>query len=148
MLKKLFPLLIAFYIAPSQAALVFTIDNMTTEEFAFTINGTFDEDTTGFTPGVLAIRNDWTNNPGIHTDFFDGIPSLSNSTLEIDGTLIETNYASYSGSGSDSIWIANPLGSGIKFTAGTTVSGSMTLFGGYSSAFHPSQASNLELVSG
>jgi len=58
MLKKLFPLLIAFYIAPSQAALVFTIDSMTTDELIFSINGTFDETSVGTNPGYLAIKND------------------------------------------------------------------------------------------
>lgn len=147
MFKKVLFLVVTFYIAPTQASLIFTVDNITTDELTFSINGTFDEDTVGtITPGVLAIKYDWTNNFGVHTDFMDGEVHIVNSTLAVDGVLASLNVDSASHSTTDSIYFFNPDGNSTAFAAGTTISGSATLslLGG----FDPNLAGGLELLSG
>jgi len=147
MFKKLFFLLIAFYVAPTQASLIFTVDEMTTDKLTFSINGTFDEDSVGvISPGVLAIKYDWTNNFGDYTDFITGHPTVTSSTIAVNGALADINVGSTPHSTNDAIYFYNPLGSQYAFTAGTTLSGSATLE--LLNAFDPSVAAELELLSG
>jgi len=150
MLKKTFLLLIAFYVAPSHATLMLTIDEMTTDELTFSISGTFDEDTTGgFSgmPGVLAIGYDYLNNIGTHSEWMGGSGTVHDNSITVNGLLVDLVVSGVIEHGTaDSIYFHNPDGQNVAFTAGTQVSGSATimLLGG----FDPSQAAGLDLLSG
>ena len=74
----------------TQAALTLTIDNYTTDELSFTIGGTFDADTIGDQPGWLAIKNDWSNNVGVHTELFSTEPTDTVNTITIGGKVTGT----------------------------------------------------------
>jgi len=150
MFKKFLLLLMTFYIAPTHASLLFTVDNITTDEFTFSINGSFDEDTVGIiSPGMLAIKYDWSNNFGVHTEFMDGHAAVTSSSLAVNGMILDREdiiVGSTMHSTSDSIYFHNPLGSNVAFEAGTLISGSATLE--LLDGFDPSLASGLELLSG
>ncbi len=147
MFKKFIFLLITLYVSPAHASLIFTVDNITTDELTFSINGTFDEDTVGaVTPGVVAIKYDWSNNFGVHTEFMNGEPTVVSSTLTADGVLVDLNVDSAIHSTTDSIYFYNPAGNSTAFTAGTEISGSATLE--LTGGFDPALASGLELLSG
>ena len=130
----------------ASASLIFTIDNYTADELSFTISGTFDESTFGNAPGYLAIKNDWSNNVGIHTELFSATPTVTFNTITIRGltpiTYVRNNDTTFA----DSIFFGNSLGSSNAYGGGTSVTGSMTLsaIGG----FNPLDAATLELVSG
>jgi len=144
MFKKIFLLLITFYVAPSHATLMLTIDEMTTDTFTFSINGTFDEDSYGDIAGVLAIKYDWSNNLGVHTEFMNNA-NVESSTISFNDELADILVSGGVEHGkNDSISFDNIFGQNIAFLAGTVVSGSATLTG----EFDPSKAAGLELLSG
>jgi len=130
----------------AQAALTLTIDNYTTNELSFSISGTFDTDSIGHSEGWLAIKNDWSNNGGIHTEMYSVDPVVTLNTIAIGGLVPTTYVQNDNYSWTDNIFFENPLGSETPFAAGTVVSGSVTLaaVGG----FNPADAATLELVSG
>ncbi|MFC1747483.1 hypothetical protein ACFL2V_01610 [Pseudomonadota bacterium] len=134
-----------------------TVDEMTTDTFTFSISGTFDEDSgtgTGLPidAGVLAIKHDWSNNFGVHTNFIFGTGAdIISNTISVNGMLVDLFVGSDGAehSSHDAIYFENPLegaSDSIAFTAGSVVSGSATLelVGG----FDPILASGLELLSG
>jgi hypothetical protein len=135
----------------SHAALMLTIDTYTTDELSLTLGGSFDLDSVGDQPGFLAIKNDWSNNFGIQTEMFSRDPVVTVNTIMIGGLLPSATYV-YNGNMNfmDTIFFGNPLNSSsrgdVAFTAGTIVSGSLTLTG--LGIFHPTDAATLELVSG
>jgi len=133
-------------LSQSHASLVFTIDNYTTDELSFTFSGMFDTDTIGDSAGWLAIKNDWSNSGGIHTELYSSTPTITNNTISIGGLTPQTYLQNSTYAWNDSVFFANPFGTNNSFTAGTTVTGSMTLFG--IGAFDPADAATLELVSG
>ena len=128
-----------------ESALILTIDNYTTDELSFSISGTFDTDTTGELPGYLGIKNDWSNNVGIHTELFNSIPTVSFNSISIGGAN-PTTFVADNGATGDSVTFRNPAGIGVSLTAGTQVLGSVILTG--VGMFNPSNASSLELLSG
>jgi hypothetical protein len=154
MLRKLMFVALSMLISStSHAALVLTIDTYTTDELSLTFGGSFDLDSVGDQPGFLAIKNDWSNNFGIQTEMFSRDPVVTVNTVLIGGLLPSATYV-YNGNMNfmDSIFFGNPLnssstsGGDVAFTAGTTVSGSLTLTG--LGIFDPTNAATLELVSG
>ena len=146
MYKTIIFLILLIFVSPSYAALVFSIDNYTTDELSFTISGAFDTDTIGFSPGHLAIKNDWSNNGGSHTEMFATTPLVTHNSIEIGGSTPLFYVQNGTFPWNDDIVFSNTLGVSNPFLAGTTVSGSMTLSG--AGAFDPANASTLELLSG
>lgn len=137
----------------SEAALVLTVDSYTNDELSFSISGAFDADTIGDLPGYLAIKNDWSNNVGTHTELFSSAPTITSNTITIGGGFFVTNTTVQNGSApwTDNVFftltdISGNDFTGFPFTAGMPVSGSMTLSG--VGAFDPADAATLELVSG
>jgi len=132
----------------ANAALILSIDNYTENELAFTISGSFDYDTIGDkVPGYLAIKNDWSNNQGIHTEMFNFFPTITLNTITIGGTgPLSFSVINSAEAWTDTIWFQNPLGVTNPITAGTSVAGSMVLSG--NGAFDPVNADSLELLSG
>ena len=133
--------------ASANAALVLSIDTYTTDEVSFSINGTFDADTVGNFPGYLAVKNDWSNNVGVHTEWFSALPTITVNTIMIGG-LAPTIFGAQN---SD----IRPWNDNVFFrfddntapiTAGTTVSGSITL--SRVGVFDPADMATLQLVSG
>ena len=136
-----------FSAASSHAALQMIIDTYTADEVSFTLSGTFDADTIGIFPGYLAVKNDWSNNTGVHTDWFTSIPTISVNTVQIGGlapTLTEAQNSPIR-PWNDNIFFRFDDNLA-PFTAGTTVSGSITLSG--AGIFDPADKATLELVSG
>ena len=133
----------------ANATLMLTIDNYTTDELSFSINGTFDYDTIGDSKGYLAIKNDWSHNQGIHTEIFNYLPTIISNTIAINGVTPLTSIqgdVNCAYTWADNIFWSNPLGTETPFLAETEVSGSMTLSA--PGAFSPNNWSTLELVSG
>ena len=129
------------------ATLILNINNYTSNELSFTISGIFNADTTGDDPGWIGIKNDWTNNYGVHTELFNEEPTITLNTIQIGGvtpsiTLVDNDVGEWD----DGVYWTNPSGSSNPFTAGTSVSGSMTLYG--EGNFDPTNFPTLELVSG
>lgn len=129
------------------AALVLSIDTYTTDEISFSISGTFDEDTIGIFPGYLAVKNDWSNNYGVHTEWFSSFPTMTVNTILIGGVAPTLAQAQNSDirAWNDNVFFrfADNMA---PFTAGTAVSGSITLTG--VGLFDPADMATLELVSG
>ena len=133
----------------AHSALTFTIDVYTPDELTFTLGGTFDVDTIGNETGWLAIKNDWSNNTGIHTDFLGlGATMVSNTIMIGDFSPLSTIIREGSETFSDSVGFLQQGGSFSTIFAGTMVSGSATLSAIGGGAFQPTDASTLELVSG
>jgi hypothetical protein len=130
----------------AQAGLTLTIDNYTTGELSFTISGTFDADSIGDSEGYLAIKNDWSNNGGIHTEMYSALPVVTLNTIAIGGLAPTTYVQNENWAWTDNIFFENPLGTENPIAAGTVVSGSVTLSA--VGAFNPADAATLELVSG
>ena len=141
-------LLLSVSTKPANAVLTLVIDNYTTDELSFTINGAFDADTISdsSTPGYLAIKNDWLLNEGTHTDLFSSTPMLTNNTITIGGVSPGHVVNNFGWDWADSFYYRNISGVENAFTAGTIVSGSVTLSG--TGMFDPADAVSLQLVSG
>jgi hypothetical protein len=135
-------------VAQAQATLILTIDNYTLDEVSFTISGTFDADTIGNNPGYLAVKNDWSNNTGSHTEWFSSTPSISSNTILFGGVASGNTIVQGAGdSWNDAIMFLPPNGmSDTVFLAGTEVSGSVTLTG--AGQFDPTDLATLQLLSG
>ena len=83
-------------VSDAHASLTSTINTLTTDEFSFTLAGTFDADVIGDQTQWLAIKNDWSNNFGQNTDWiaeYIGWELLENTSL----TVIE-NSVTFNGS--------------------------------------------------
>ena len=134
--------------AQARATLILTIDNYTLDEVSFTISGTFDADTIGNNPGYLAVKNDWSNNTGSHTEWFSSTPSISSNTILFGGVASGNTIVQGAGdSWNDAIVFLPPNGqSTTAFLAGTEVSGSVTLTG--AGQFDPTDLATLQLLSG
>ena len=149
-MNRILGVFLLFVFASADAALIFIVDNYTTDELSFTIGGSLDADTTGVSPGYLAIKNDYSNNFGVHTEFIDdaSTPTVTLNTILIGGIAPSDIFVRHDQpwGWADFIHIANPFGIGDIITAGTVVSGSLTVsaVGG----FDPTDFSTLELVSG
>jgi hypothetical protein len=130
-------ILVAGLCGVSQAALTLTIDSLTTDQLTFSISGTFD---TAPNETWLAVKNDWSNNQGYHTEMFSGAPTVSFNSLLINGVSASPNIASGSETWGDSIYFSGTM------QAGTAVSGTITLTG--AGMFIPANLGNLQLVSG
>jgi hypothetical protein len=134
--------------ASANASLVLLINSYTTDEVSFTISGTFDANTIGIFPGYLAIKNDWSNNIGVHTEWFSGTPAITLNTILIGGVAPSLTQAQNNASSAwnDDLFFIPPAGNTVAITAGTSVSGSVTLSG--VGLFNPADLATLELVSG
>ncbi|TFG84890.1 MAG: VPLPA-CTERM sorting domain-containing protein [Chromatiales bacterium] len=134
--------------ASANASLVFLINTYTTDEVSFSISGTFDADTIGIFPGYLAVKNDWSNNIGVHTEWFSGTPAITVNSILIGGLPPSLTQAQDNSSNAwnDDVFFINAVNNTVPFTAGTTVSGSITLSG--VGLFNPADLATLELVSG
>ena len=134
------------FMGQANAALTLTIDNYTNDEITFTISGTFDADTIGDSPGYLAIKNDWSNNQGVATEWFSSLPTATLNTITIGGLLPPITIQDGVSTWMDDIIFSNPLGPEVPILAGTAVTGSVTLTA--AGAFNPADAATLELISG
>jgi hypothetical protein len=143
--KLPFAVLALLISSTSHATLLFTIDTYTTDQLSFTLGGTFDADTIGDQPQWLAIKNDWTNNVGVHTEFHSGLPIIDSNTIQIGGLAVDTFRLNTNFTYTDSVFFRLP-NSSATILAGTAVSGSLTLLG--LNAFDPADAATLELISG
>jgi hypothetical protein len=134
--------------ASANASLVFLINTYTTDQVSFSISGTFDADTIGIFPGYLAVKNDWSNNIGVHTEWFSGTPAITVNSILIGGLPPSLTQAQDNSSNAwnDDVFFINAVNNTVPFTAGTTVSGSITLSG--VGLFNPADLATLELVSG
>jgi hypothetical protein len=130
-------LCIAGVLQTSKASLTLTIDSLTANELTFTIDGTFD---TAPNEGWLAIKNDWSHNQGFHTEMFSGTPSITFNNLLIGGSSVSGNITSSSETWGDAVFFGGAM------SAGTTVSGTVTLAG--TGMFIPANLGTLELLSG
>jgi hypothetical protein len=131
----------------ANAALIFVIDTYTTDEVSFSISGEFDADTIGISPGYLAVKNDWSNTYGVHTEWFSGIPAITVNTILIGGlapTIVQAQNSAIRGWNDNVFFRFADITA--PFTAGTLVSGSITLSG--IGMFNPADEATLELVSG
>lgn len=129
-----------------QAAFILSIDNYTADELTFSIAGFFDADTIGDSEGYLALKNDWSNNRGVHTELFSSTPIVTSNTVLIGGLAPTTFLQNGTSAWMDNIYFHNPLGTENPILAGTTVAGSVTLSG--VGAFNPAVTATFELVSG
>jgi len=134
------------FIGQAHAALTLTIDSYTTDEVTLTISGTFDADTVGDSPGYLAFKNDWSNNQGVHTEWFSAQPTATLNTITIGGQVPPISIQDSVSTWSDTVFFSNPLGTEVSILAGTAVAGSITLTA--AGAFNPADAATLQLVSG
>ena len=132
--------------APARAAVIFTVTEFTSDTLSLTLSGTLDADTGGVQPGWLAIKNDWSNHVGVHTEFLNSIPTITVNTIVIGGVAPLTTDIQNGASDAfaDSIVFQNPNGSGLPLFAGTSIAGTLTLSG--AGAFSPT--AGLELLSG
>jgi hypothetical protein len=131
----------------ANAALVFEVDTYTADEVSFSISGTFDADTIGNFPGYLAVKNNWSNTYGVHTEWFSGTPTIDVNTILIGGlapTIAQAQNSAIRGWNDDVFF--RFADNTAPFTAGTSVSGSITLSG--LGMFNPADEATLELVSG
>ena len=137
---------VASFTVGANAALTLSIDEYTADSLRISISGSFDTSTVGHSPGYLAIKNDWINNSGTHTEMFLGTPDISLNTITIGGLTPLTTIQGELLPWMDNIFFDNPLGTGTPFAAGTIVSGSITLTG--TGLFDPAYGPTLNLVSG
>src|SRR5262249_49676601 len=79
-------------------------------------------------------------------EFISADPIITLTTMKINGMLVSPLVQNDTNTWMDDINFVNPLGQMIPFTAGTTVSGTVTLQG--AGAFVPGEAATLELLSG
>ncbi len=143
----------ALLVGEAQGGLILTVDILTADEFKFTLGGTFDADVIGDQKQWLAVKNDWTNNFGVNTDWLDDSLSfgliddapwtvVENSVL-IDGLVPISSIVAASGElWGDSIYFDH---SGGDILAGMTVSGSVHVQG---VGLFDDSITNLELLSG
>ncbi|WP_279245634.1 VPLPA-CTERM sorting domain-containing protein [Candidatus Litorirhabdus singularis] len=132
--------------ASANAALVLSIDTYTTDEVSLSISGTFDEDTIGIFPGYLAVKNDWSNNYGVHTEWFSSLPTITANTILIGGLAPDTAAQNSDIRGWNDNVFFRFADNTAPITAGTTVSGSITL--SKVGAFDLADMATLQLVSG
>lgn len=136
------------FVGSANAALTLTIDSYTTDEITFSISGTLDATTIGTEPGYMGVKNDWSNNVGVHTEWFSADPSVTSNLLV--GGISVTDYGiqnDASNGWNDNFWFANPTGGPTAaIAAGTVISGSVTL--SQAGAFNPADEATLQLVSG
>ncbi len=136
----------------AHGGLFLTIDILTPDEFKFTMGGTFDEDVVGDQMQWLAVKNDWTNNFGVNTDWLDnslGFVHIDNAPWTVVensvliGRLVPASIVAADGrTWGDSIYFDH---SGGDILAGTTVSGSVHVQG---VGLFDDSITNLELLSG
>ena len=143
----------ALLVGEAQGGLTLTLDILTMDEFKFTLGGTFDADVVGDQTQWLAVKNDWTNNFGVNTDWLDdslGFQDIGdapwtvveNSVL-IDGLVPNSSFVAADGhTWGDSIYFDH---SGGDILAGMTVSGSVHVQG---VGLFDDSITNLELLSG
>ena len=143
----------ALWVGEAQGDLILTLDILTPDEFKFTLGGTFDADVIGDQREWLAVKNDWSNNFGVNTDWLDDSLGfefidrakwtvVENSVL-IDGLVPEFSLVTASGDPwGDSIYFSH---SGGNILAGMTVSGSVHVQG---VGLFDDSITNLELLSG
>ncbi len=143
----------ALLVGEAQGGLTLTIDILTPDEFKFTLGGTFDADVVGDQRQWLAVKNDWSNNFGVNTDWLDDSLGfvliddapwtvVENSVL-IGGRVPIPSVVSANGDPwGDSIYFSH---SGGDILAGTTVSGSVHVQG---VGLFDDSITNLELLSG
>ena len=143
----------ALLVGEAQGGLTLTIDILTPDEFKFTLGGTFDADVVGGQRQWLAVKNDWTNNFGVNTDWldaslgftfiFDAPWTVVENSVLIGGLVpIPSVVAADGQTWGDSIYFAH---SGGDILAGTTVSGSVHVQG---VGLFDDSITNLELLSG
>ncbi|MBN1404766.1 MAG: hypothetical protein JW942_09915 [Opitutales bacterium] len=138
--KSIALLLAATFPCVSQAALSLNIDSYTTSEITLTIGGTLDSDVVGDQKNWIAIKNDWTNNYGVNTDWFETAPTCVHS-LKINNTDANVNLNNSTSYYADAVYFSIDSN---DLLAGYSVSGSITLTG----SFIELSAVNLELLSG
>ena len=143
----------ALFVGEAQGGLILTVDILTADEFKFTLGGTFDADVVGDQRNWLAVKNDWTNNFGVNTDWLDdslGIHLIDNApwtvvenSVLIDGLVPDSSFVAADGlTFGDSIYWSH---SGGHILAGMTVSGSVHVQG---VGLFDDSITNLELLSG
>ena len=141
MTKKSIALLLAAMLpSVSQAALFLNINSYTTSEITLTIGGTLDSDAIGDQNNWIAIKNDWSNNFGVNTNWFKTSPTCVHS-LKINNTYATVYLNNSTSYFADAVYFSIDSN---DLLAGYSVSGSITLTG----SFIELSAVNLELLSG
>ncbi len=141
------------WVGEAQGGLILTVDILTADEFKFTLGGTFDADVIGDQRQWLAVKNDWTNNFGVNTDWLDdslgfgliddAAWTVVESSVLIDGLVPTQSIVAASGeTWGDAIYWSH---SGGDILAGMTVSGSVHVQG---VGLFDDSITNLELLSG
>lgn len=148
----------------ANAGLIFTVDTLTSDEFTFSISGSLDSDPLDGR-GWLAIKNDWSNNIGIHTEFINSSLTTSSGGLFLGAVELDMWLENGSENFNDSIYwklalpAPDPSLPATKVCvamvgdppcppiyAGLAFSGTVSFYG--IGAFDPSARETLELVSG
>ncbi len=137
-------LLISSLANVANAGLILTIDSYTTSELKITLSGFFDANSIGDQPKWLAIKNDWSNNYGVHTELFNSAPTLVSNSMALNGGGMSVQVVNGSDEWLDTLFWASPTGS---FLAGDVVSGTIHLTGA-AGTFNPIANANLQLLSG
>jgi hypothetical protein len=124
----------------ASAGLILTIDTLTNSEFSFTISGAFDQDVIGDQKNWLAIKYDWANNYGVHTEWVGSFGTYTGA-LYFDGALAGQTLGAFNANYTDSIYWS----SASNILAGTTVNATYSFTGG---SYQSVDENKLQLVSG
>jgi hypothetical protein len=150
----------SFLAGEARAALTFSIDLLTPNDFKFTIGGTFDANAIGDQRDWLAVKYDWTNNFGVSTPWLaDSLGwqqiqtapwRVVQDTIKINGITPENGFfspASFVESSGNSWGDTIYFGTGFDILAGMPVSGSLHVSGAglFDNTINPAK---LELLSG
>lgn len=116
----------------ASAGLTLSINTLTSDQFSFSISGTFDADVIGDQRNWLAVKPNWSTNFGVNVPWMDD--AIGNADIGVMFTVNE-NSLLFNGAApnSSSATGINEWGdsfffdAGFDITAGTTVSGTVTV---------------------
>lgn len=165
-MKKTFSLPAALAIATvisslagtARANLTLSLNDFTEDTLSVSISGFFDTDVEGEIDSVFAIKADYSSNVGVNSDWLDdSIGFIANldaftvteNTISIsvgDSIFNTVSAVPENGFGDAFLFYAFSPDGFVPLTAGTTVSGTLTL--SRPGGFNPSAVDYLELVSG
>jgi hypothetical protein len=128
----------------ANAGLILTIDSYTTSELKITLSGFFDADSIGDQVQWLAIKNDWSNNYGVHTELFNSMPTVVSDSVALNGVGMSQQVQNGLDEWKDAIFWGSSTG---RFLAGDVVSGTIHLTGA-AGTFNPTANASLQLLSG
>jgi len=142
----------------ASGALTLTVNEFTEDALSVTISGFFDTDVEGAIDSVFAIKGDYSANVGVNADWLDDsvgfTPNLDAFTITENTVTISVGDSVFNsvsaipenGFGDAISFYANSPSGFVPLTAGTAVSGTLSL--SRPGGFNPAAISTLELVSG